>query len=159
MHRGYERDPHGKRSACADGRTERQRPALLLLFAAVGTVIFIAVGGAVGALGRYAVVTASAGTWGASHYGTLLVNIVGSLLMGLIVEGISLGADVSEGVRLALVVGLLGAFTTFSAFSLDVFNLYDDGRLIAAAVYASASVALSVGALFAGIALARALAV
>lgn len=121
----------------------------------MGTVFLIALGGAIGALGRYTVVSTTTGMVGASHYGTLLVNIVGSLLMGLVAGEILLKAELSEGVRLGLVVGVLGGFTTFSAFSLDVFNLYDEGRVVAAAAYASASVAASVTALFAGIALAR----
>jgi CrcB protein len=119
---------------------------------------FIAAGGAVGAVSRYAVVTAGASIAGGFPYGTLAVNVAGSLLMGLLVEGIALGVSLPESVRLALAVGLLGAFTTFSAFSFDTYALYEQGRLAAAALYVVATTVLSVGALLAGVALARSMA-
>lgn len=119
---------------------------------------FIAAGGAVGALGRYAVLSASASMAGGFPYGTLAVNVVGALLMGLLIEGIALGVDMPVSVRLGLAVGVLGAFTTFSAFSVDTYLLYRDGRLVAAAFYVGASTLLSIGAVFAGVALARSMA-
>jgi CrcB protein len=124
----------------------------------VVNILIVAVGGALGAVGRYLVVSAMATLGGAFPYGTLTVNVLGGLLMGLLVEAIALGLDVPAQLRLALVVGVLGGFTTFSSFSLDVYALMENGRLAGAAVYVAASVILSIGALFAGIALARALA-
>ena len=118
----------------------------------------IAAGGALGAVARYAVVTAGAGIAGGFPWGTLVVNVLGSLLMGLLVEGVALGLDLPESVRLALAVGVLGAFTTFSAFSLDAYALLRDDRLAAAGAYVGASVTLSMAALIAGVALARTLA-
>lgn len=124
----------------------------------VTDLAFIAAGGAVGALGRYAVLSSGAAMAGGFPYGTLAVNVIGALLMGLLIEGIALGADIPVGLRLGLVVGVLGAFTTFSAFSLDTYLLYKDGRLVAAALYVGASTLLSIGAIFVGVALARAMA-
>lgn len=118
---------------------------------------WIAAGGAVGAVARYLVVVAAAQLWGiAFPWGTLAVNVAGSFILGLLAETLALAWSVSEGVRAFLVVGMLGAFTTFSAFSLDVVTLYQRGEMVAAAAYVVASVVLAVAALFAGLAAARA---
>ena len=108
--------------------------------------IQIAIGGALGAMLRYGV-----GLAVAFPFGTLAVNVLGSFLMGL--------AFVLLGTRAGrpfVMIGLLGGFTTFSAFSLDVFRLYEAGRLAAAGGYVAVSVMLSIFALFVGIYLARA---
>ncbi len=118
---------------------------------------WIAAGGAVGATARYLVMVAVAQIWGAAFpWGTLTVNVVGSFILGALVEAFALVWSVGEGPRAFLVVGMLGAFTTFSTFSLDVVTLYERGALLAAAGYIIISVLLSVAALFAGLALARA---
>ena len=113
----------------------------------------VALGGAIGALARYAVISAS-GHWLSLSfpYGTLAVNILGSLLLGVFIEGSALWWSGSESLRAFLVVGVLGAFTTFSAFSLDVANMMTRGETLAALFYALASVVFSVGALFLGMA-------
>lgn len=117
---------------------------------------WIAAGGAVGAVARYFVMIAVAQVMGAAFpWGTLAVNIIGSFVLGMLVEAFALVWSVSEGIRAFLVVGMLGAFTTFSTFSLDVVTLYERGALMAAALYIIASVVFSVAALFLGLALAR----
>lgn len=88
-------------------------------------------------------------------YGTAIVNVVGSFVMGLVVAYFALRGELSQHWRLFLTTGVLGGFTTFSAFSLDVALLYERGDTGYAAGYAVGSVALSIAALFFGIWLAR----
>jgi len=119
-------------------------------------ILFIAAGGALGAVGRYAVLV-GAGHWlGAGFpYGTFIVNVVGSFLLGALVEVMALSWSPSEEMRVFLVVGVLGAFTTFSSFSLDTVVLMQKGELGFAALYVAGSVVLSVAGFFAGLALFR----
>ena len=86
---------------------------------------------------------------------TLVINVLGSLAMGLIAEYFALRGDLTQSARLFLTTGILGGFTTFSAFSLDAALLYERGQLLAAAAYVLLSVALSIGGLFLGLAAAR----
>ena len=88
-------------------------------------------------------------------YGTIVVNVLGSFILGVLVETMALKWSVSQDVRALLVVGMLGAFTTFSTFSLDVIVQVERGQLVPAAIYIVASVTLSVLALFAGLRLMR----
>jgi len=90
-------------------------------------------------------------------FGTLLVNVVGSLLMGLLAGWFAQRADPGPVWRLFLATGVLGGFTTFSSFSLDLAALHGRGQTGTAALYAALSLFVSVGALFAGLALVRAL--
>lgn len=113
--------------------------------------LLVAAGGALGAMARYAVYLAAGALFGAGFpVGTLAVNIIGSFAMGALTETIALVWSTSPQMRLFLAVGVLGAFTTFSSFSLDVAVLYERGRFFACAAYIAASVVLSIGALFAG---------
>jgi CrcB protein len=115
-------------------------------------LVVVAVGGALGAVSRYVVYVLAGLLLGTGFpYGTLIVNIVGSFVMGVLVEGMALAWTIPEQARLFLIVGILGAFTTFSTFSLDVAVLYERGRLELTAFYIMASVVCSVGALFAGL--------
>ena len=91
-------------------------------------------------------------------YGTLVINVLGSFLMGIIVEYLGLRLELSQSVQLFLTTGILGGFTTFSAFSLEAALLYERDQLLAAIVYVVASVVLAIGGLFAGLALVRAIA-
>ena len=116
----------------------------------------VAAGGAVGAVARYLVYVAAGKVLGAGFpFGTLIVNVFGSFLMGILIEGTALAWTVSPQLRLFLAVGVLGAFTTFSTFSLDVAVLYERGKLALAAGYIIASFVCSVGALFLGLYLLR----
>ncbi|MBT5432620.1 MAG: fluoride efflux transporter CrcB [Rhodospirillaceae bacterium] len=119
-------------------------------------MIFVAMGGAVGAVGRYLTVAGVGAVMGHGFpYGTLVVNILGSFILGVLVETMALKFSVSQEVRALLVVGMLGAFTTFSTFSLDVVVQLERGHLIPAAIYIITSVTFSVLALFAGLRLMR----
>ena len=115
------------------------------------TLIQVAIGGAIGAVMRYSVGVAAFRMLGAGFpWGTLCVNVVGSFLVGL--AAIWLG-----GTRLSPFVmsGLLGGFTTFSAFSLDAVALFERGNQIGAGAYVLASVVLAILALIAGMVVAR----
>ena len=116
----------------------------------------IALGGAVGALSRHYMAAAVSRAFGLGFpYGTLTVNVVGCFLMGLLVEALALRFSITPEARGFLAVGLLGGFTTFSAFSLEVALLYERGQPLLAALYVVASVVLSVAALFGGLAVGR----
>jgi len=115
-------------------------------------VLWVALGGAVGSVARYGVGAAAARWPGLGFpWGTLLVNVAGGIAMGVLAA--RLGPD-QESLRLALGVGLLGGFTTFSAFSLETVRLMEHQPGLAA-LYATASVALIVGACWAGLSLGR----
>lgn len=88
-------------------------------------------------------------------WGTLVINILGSFIMGLVAEYWALKSGLPQTTRLFLTTGVLGGFTTFSAFSLDTALLYERGETLTAAGYAIGSVVLSVAALFGGLAIIR----
>ena len=121
-------------------------------------VIAVAAGGAVGAVARHLVMSGIGRVFGhhAFPWGTLTVNVAGSLLMGLLVEVMALVWSPSQELRALLTVGVLGAFTTFSTFSLDIVVLMQRGQGLLAALYVAASVFLCVGGLYAGLHLSRA---
>lgn len=123
-----------------------------------GTLL-VFLGAGIGGVLRYGVSLASGRVFGVAFpWGTLTVNVVGSFLMGLLAGWLALKADASwrEPARLFLATGVLGGFTTFSAFSLDAVLLAERGSLGAAIGYGLLSVAGSVAALVLGLALARA---
>jgi CrcB protein len=118
-------------------------------------LLLVMAGGAVGAGARHLVGRATLGLFGPGFpWGTLTVNIVGGLLMGLL-AGTLARTGGSETWRLLLGTGVLGGFTTFSAFSLDVVTIAERGQLGVAALYVLASVAGAIVALVGGLALAR----
>ena len=120
-------------------------------------LILVAAGGAVGAVARYLTGMAAVRSLGAAWpYGTLAVNVVGGFAMGVLVSALALrgGAD-QERWRLLLGVGVLGGFTTFSAFSLEVAMMIERREWASAFTYSTLSVVASVAALFAGMMLAR----
>jgi CrcB protein len=88
-------------------------------------------------------------------HGTLAVNVLGSFAMGVFAAYWAEKAGLSQPLRLFLTTGILGGFTTFSAFSLDTALLFESGRTPAALVYAAVSVLASIAALFAGLAVVR----
>lgn len=123
----------------------------------VSQVLFVAMGGAIGAVGRFAAVSAVGALFGHGFpFGTLFVNVVGSFALGAVIEVSALAWSPSPEIRAMIVVGILGAFTTFSTFSLDVVTLMSRGETAAGLAYVAASVLLSIGALWAGMALFRA---
>lgn len=118
----------------------------------------IFLGGGLGALARYGLGLAAARAFGPDlPWGTLACNLIGGLAMGALAAALLSGAG-SENLRLFAGVGLLGGFTTFSAFSLETAAMLQRGDLALAGAYALASVVGSVAALFAGMALMRSLA-
>ncbi len=115
-------------------------------------VLAIALGGAIGAVGRHYVSVAMTLLLGHGFpWGTLVVNIAGSFLLGVLIETMALVWSPTVEMRALLTVGVLGAFTTFSTFSLDVATLYERGATLALTGYVVASVVVSVLALFAGL--------
>jgi len=113
-------------------------------------------GGALGAGARHLAGRASVSLLGTAYpYGTLFVNLLGGLAMGIL-AGILARTTAGEPWRLFLGVGVLGGFTTFSAFSLDLVTMAQRGQFVGALGYALISVVGSVAALVAGLALARA---
>lgn len=119
--------------------------------------LLVGLGGAIGAMARFGVARL-VGPWANSFpFATFLVNVAGGLLMGVLAGWLESRAEPhDEALRLLLGVGVLGGFTTFSAFSLDMVLLMQRGQLPLAILYAGASVALSVAALGLGLWLARA---
>jgi len=119
-------------------------------------VFAIAVGGAIGAVTRHGV------NIGASHFlgagfpwGTLIVNILGSFIMGALIAAFAHIGQPSQEIKAFLTVGLLGAMTTFSTFSLDTITLFERGEMTAMAAYLFSSVFLSIMGLLAGLFLVR----
>ncbi|WP_414901609.1 fluoride efflux transporter CrcB [Sphingomonas flavalba] len=119
----------------------------------------VMVGGAIGALLRYQLGRGSMLLLGPNYpWGTLFANLIGGLAMGLLAGLLGRLSGSGEAWRLFVGVGILGGFTTFSAFSLETALMIERGALFAAAGYVAVSVIGAVAALFAGLALARAVA-
>ena len=114
--------------------------------------VWVAMGGAVGAAGRFFVTSLVTRAFGHGFpWGTLSVNVVGSFAMGAIISFMALKMNVSTEVRAFLTTGVLGGFTTFSAFSLDFATLIERKETLSAFGYAAGSVGLSILAVFAGL--------
>lgn len=118
--------------------------------------LIVFLGGGLGAALRHGVNLLSARLLGTAFpFATLFENVSGSLVMGLLAAYFAFRGDASQEWRLFLTTGILGGYTTFSAFSLDTALLYERGELGLAALYVLASVLLSIGGLFAGLVLVR----
>ncbi|ADE84096.1 fluoride efflux transporter CrcB [Rhodobacter capsulatus] len=120
----------------------------------IQTLLFVALGGALGSALRYLVnITLPRLVGHGFPYATMTVNVLGSFAMGVLVVVLAM----KGGTRFApfLMTGILGGFTTFSAFSLDAAKLVETGEIGTAAVYVLGSVGLGLAALFAGMAFAR----
>jgi CrcB protein len=121
-------------------------------------ILPIAAGGALGSVLRFLMSSGVSRLVGADFpWGTFSVNVLGSLIMGIIVELFALKIDAGQELRAFLTTGLLGGFTTFSAYSADVVLLIERNDFFAAFLYAMGSVVVSIAAMFAGLALVRAL--
>ena len=120
--------------------------------------LLVAVGGAIGSLLRYYVGLGSLRLMGPGFpWGTLVVNVVGCFIIGVFAEMIARRFNASVELRLLLITGFLGGFTTFSAFSLDAITLFERGDIFAGGIYIVASVGLSMAAVMAGLGLMRVL--
>jgi CrcB protein len=117
----------------------------------------IFLGGGLGSVMRhFSVLLAKNALGEATPYGTLFVNVLGSFLIGALMEIFALKISQPAPVQALLITGFLGGFTTFSAFSFDVLRLVDTGQAMTAAIYAALSVFLSLAAVFAAVHLLRA---
>lgn len=120
-------------------------PLMILIFA-------IGAGGAIGAVGRYLLSTQISTVLGTQFpWGILMVNVVGGMLMGAIAQVGTQSLLISQEAKAFLATGILGGFTTFSAFSLDTALLIQRGDITSAVLYVAGSVVGSVAALFAGL--------
>lgn len=121
-------------------------------------ILLVAAGGTVGSVLRYLVGLWTLRSFGpAFPWGTLTVNITGSFLIGVLAEAIARKFGASVEMRVFLITGILGGYTTFSAFSLDAMTLLERGEPVTALIYVASSVLLSALAVFAGLALMRAM--
>lgn len=117
----------------------------------IATLGAIALGGALGALSRHGVNVGAAKIFGFGFpWGTMIANILGCFLMGVIIARFAQMDGTSPELRSFIVTGFLGAFTTFSTFSLDFVTMYERGDILHALMYMGASVILGITALFAG---------
>ena len=118
--------------------------------------VLVFLGGGLGSTLRHTINVVCARCLGTAFpYHTFIINITGSLVMGLIAGYLAFKGEASQPWRLFLMTGILGGYTTFSAFSLDTALLYERGAIGLAALYVAGSVVLSIAGLFAGLALVR----
>jgi fluoride exporter len=118
--------------------------------------ILVFIGGGLGSTLRHTINMVCARLLGTAFpYHTFIINITGSTVMGLIAGYLAFKGGASQPWRLFLMTGILGGYTTFSAFSLDAAMLYEKGEIGLAALYVVGSVVLSIAGLFAGLALVR----
>ncbi|MEO6396249.1 MAG: fluoride efflux transporter CrcB [Devosia sp.] len=119
--------------------------------------LLVAIGGALGSVARFGAGAFVGRFWsGGFPLATLLINIVGSLAMGLIAGWLARATPAwQEDARLFVAVGVLGGFTTFSAFSLDTMNLIERGEIGAAVLYVGLSVVAAIAGLYAGLLIIR----
>ncbi len=117
----------------------------------------VSLGGAIGSMLRYGTGVLSIKLLGINFpWGTLTVNILGSFCIGIVFALLSHTQNLSEDIKLFAMVGILGGFTTFSAFSLDTISLFERGQYLYASLYIASSVILSLLATLAGIMLIKA---
>lgn len=118
----------------------------------ISVLLFIALGGAVGAVGRFSVMSV-VGHFVRMNFpwATLAVNILGAFILGSVIELSALVWSPTPEIRAMVVVGMLGAFTTFSTFSMDLYFLLNRGAFVGAALYATVSVLVSLTAFWAGL--------
>ncbi len=121
------------------------------------TFLLVLLGGAIGTGFRFGISNLIARSFDSPRfpYATLIINVTGSLFIGLLAQLFDARASVSPELRAALMVGALGGYTTFSSYSLETLNLLRDGKWLQAASYAVGSVALGLLAVWLGMRLAR----
>ena len=114
--------------------------------------LIVFLGGGIGAATRHGINLLAAHLVGTTFpYGTLFINVTGSLAMGLIAGYFAFKGAAPQHWRLFFTTGILGGYTTFSAFSLEAALLYERGQVVAMTLYVLASVTLAIGALFVGL--------
>ncbi len=118
--------------------------------------LLVFLGGGIGSATRHGVNVLAARLWGIQYpVGTLCINILGSFVMGVVVEYWAVKSGLPQQARLFLTTGVIGGFTTFSTFSLEVALLSSRGEIMLAGLYIVGSLVLGVGGLYAGMALVR----
>lgn len=121
-------------------------------------ILAVAAGGALGAVVRYLVAIASGRAFGTAFpWGTLIINVTGSFLIGLFAALFATRWNLPQAARIFLTVGICGGYTTFSTFSLDAWYLIERGQSWASGIYMIASVVLSLAGLIAAMQIVRAL--
>lgn len=119
-------------------------------------ILFIGAGGALGAVARYLInISPIAGLFEKFPFPTFFINVSGSFLIGLFLILLTDKWEISDHLRMAIIVGFLGAFTTFSTFEMEIYGLIRERQLITAFLYLFLSVAIGFIGLLAGITLAR----
>jgi fluoride exporter len=119
-------------------------------------ILAVAAGGALGSVARYLVGIGSGKLFGTSFpWGTLIINVTGSFLIGAFVGLFATKWDLSQAARIFLTVGICGGYTTFSTFSLDAWYLIERGQTLSSAAYMLTSTVLSVSALVAALHMVR----
>lgn len=115
-------------------------------------LLSVGLGGALGALSRYLVSLWVTGTFGQSGWMAILsVNVAGSMMMGMMAALLAVFSMLSDPVRGFLMIGFLGALTTFSSFALDAHSFFQRGEMLGGGLYLFASVCLSVSGFYVGL--------
>jgi fluoride exporter len=123
----------------------------------VRALVGIAIAGALGALARYGLGAAISDRFPGFPWGTLAINVTGSFILGLLFVILTERTTTSAAVRSAITIGFVGAYTTFSTFSLETVRLLEDGSIVAGTLNVAGNLVLGIAAAWGGIALARAL--
>jgi CrcB protein len=119
-------------------------------------ILSVAIGGAVGAVARYLInISPAANLFEKFPFPTFLINISGSFLIGFLLIVLTDRVQISDNVRMAVIVGFLGAFTTFSTFEIEIFGLIRDRHMSTAFAYLFLSIFVGFIAVLAGVALGR----
>jgi fluoride exporter len=122
----------------------------------LGKVLSVAFGGAFGAVARYLInISPAANLFDKFPFPTFLINVSGSFLIGFLLIVLTDKVVVSDNLRMAVIVGFLGAFTTFSTFEIEIYGLIREKQLIAAFAYLALSVFVGFAGVVAGIAVGR----
>ena len=122
----------------------------------LGRLLSVAIGGALGAVARYLInISPAAGLFEKFPFPTFLINISGSFLIGFLLIVLTDKVQVGDNVRMAIIVGFLGAFTTFSTFEMEVFGLIRDRQMIVAFAYLFLSIFVGFVGVLGGVALGR----
>lgn len=129
---------------------------IILEMEAASKILSVAIGGALGAVARYLInISPLATVFDRFPFPTFVINIIGSFLIGFLMIVFADKIEVSENLRMAIIVGFLGAFTTFSTFEMEIFGLMRERQLLIALLYLFLSVIVGFLGVMAGVALGR----